>query len=260
MHVRSTATLLMLALVFCLTACDDKNTDDSVDANQVSDARPGEPAPSEEPKDVGPDTSEEPERTEATSQNAGTVNETPPLPVDKFFSMGDVTSLAKGGLKSAQLAGQKPSETYNSLRIYPAGRSDYGAALQLWKFDSPKAAVERVSEMREQYLGVSEPAPDAPVKDRSAFISSRQKMWQYVFNPKDKPYVASVTCQEKFCRDIKVVYEIGSKVNTRILEAGTDDAPAKDADDQSADEPSDAKPSEDAQKPAEDKKDEGADE
>jgi hypothetical protein len=224
MYLRCKIALLMLTIGLTLVACDEDGGDETVDASQVIDAEPGERAPTKA-DDKTEKTEKEPARTEATSKSAGTVEQTPPLPVDDYFEASDVESLAKGDLKTGTLAGQAPSETYNSLRLHPSGRNDYGAAVQLWKLDSPKAAGERVTQMREQYLSVKDPAPDAPVKDRDAFLSERQNLWQYVFNPKGAPYVVAVTCSEKFCRDAKIVYEIGSKVNNRILEGD----PKKDA-------------------------------
>jgi hypothetical protein len=216
MHLRSKISLLVLALGLPLAACDENGAADNVDAAQVEDTKVEQkPEPEDDEKADEAETS--PERTEARSKNAGTVKQTPPLRIDEYFKAQDVESLAKGDLRSAELAGQEPSETYNSLRIHPVGRADYGAAVQIWKLESASAAADRVAEMRKQYLSVSDPAKDAPVRNRSAFLSSRQNMWQYVFNPKGEPYVAAVSCEEKFCRDPKVVYEIGSKVNNRIL-------------------------------------------
>jgi hypothetical protein len=224
MYLRCQITLLTFVIGLTLVACDENGGDETVDASQIIDAEPGNRAQAAPDKKT--ETNEkEPTRTEATSKSAGTVEQTPPLPVDDYFKAADVKSLAKADLQTETLAGQAPSETYNSLRIHPSGRNDYGAAVQLWKLDDPKSAAERVSQMRSQYLSVKDPAPDAPVKARDAFLSERQNLWQYVFNPKGAPYVAAVSCSEKFCRDAKIVYEIGSKVNNRILEGD----PKKDA-------------------------------
>ncbi|MGM0559091.1 MAG: hypothetical protein ACQEVA_22090 [Myxococcota bacterium] len=209
--------LLALATAVPLSACDEDGTGADVDASQVGDANSDQKKLEPKDDEKAEETAKTPDRTEASSKNAGTVKQTPPLAVDEYFKMQDVTALSEGGLRTTPLAGQESTEDYNSLRIHPAGRADYGAAVQLWKLEDASAAADRVAEMRKQYLSVSDPAEDAPVKDRSAFLSTRQNMWQYVFNPKGEPYVAAVSCEEKFCRDVKVVYEIGSKVNNRIL-------------------------------------------
>ena len=231
MHSRCNITLLILAFVVALAACDEDGKEGPVDASQIVDAKPGSPrAETSGDDDESEEAVKESSRTEATSETAGTVEQTPPLPVQDYFKANNVESLTGKNLRVDALAGQQPSETYNSLRVQPAGRNEYGAAVQMWKLDSPKAAAERVADLREQYLSVDDPAEDAPVTERDAFVTDRQKLWQYVFNPEGQPYVASVSCAQDFCKSMKVVYEIGSKVNNRILgeDANSDDAKAAD--------------------------------
>ena len=216
-----------MAIGLAVWACDDDKSQKAGADATTSDAAVGKEKSAE--KSGTPDTSsDEPFRTKGSSEKPAKVDPNPPLEVEGLIVQKDVKALSGDPLTTTRLAGRAPGPTYNALRVYPKGRDEYGAAVQLWKLDDAKAAAKRVGELRPQYLGTDDPSKsDAPVKDRSAFISQRQGIWQYVFSPRNTPYVAAVSCHEKFCGDWKVLYELGSKINQRLLERhGVADKPS----------------------------------
>ncbi len=208
-------------LLLALAACDDKADGDGApaDAAGINDAETAEQsqkkAPAKKAEDPAEDTA--PKRTTASSPNNATVNEEPPLDISKLLTVEDFSQMTRAKLVEDPLVGKAPSPDYNAIHVHQAGRNFYGAGLQVWKIDAPKAAVKRVEQMSQQYLGVEDPS-GKPVADATAqFLSNRAGILTHVFALDG--YVVAVSCGEKFCKDgEKDLFEISKKVAGRFGE------------------------------------------
>lgn len=203
-----TSKTLLIAcaiLLLALPACDDKSGEKSeadvgVDAKQL--AKQAQKKSADEEPDAPARQPDADARTTASSPSRATVNEQPPLDISKLLTKDDFEKLTRTSIVREPLVGKEPGPDYNAARLHPVGSNAYGAGLQVWKMENPEVAVERVQQMRQQYLAVDEVPNDGPIDSEQAFISDRAGVLTYAFPVEegDNSYVVAVSCGEKLCK------------------------------------------------------------
>jgi hypothetical protein len=194
------ASLCVVALA--LSACDDKAQDDgAADVANLADSANTRSQGQQKTDDEGEE-DKPAKRTSASSPGEATVTQKAPLDASLYLIKNDVAGLERyPQVRTSELAGKESSPTYGTVRLSPQNNDNYGAALQLWKFDNEKAAEEMVVKMREQYLGVADAPKNAPIRRKNAFLSTRAGITTYVFEAAGDSgtYVAALSCGDMTC-------------------------------------------------------------
>lgn len=225
--------LCLVAAVGLLYGCDNDAEPPSQEDAGVDST--GSQTASESPSGA-PDTGSSPDassgesvRPTATADRSGTLEDQPPLEIEGLLKRDDVSSIADAeSFEQADLPGRRPSPNYNARRFRPGSGDAYGAGLQVWSLDSNDEASERLSELRSQYLNVSDPPESAGSLAESGFVSTRSGIRNFVFTVASPPRVVAVSCSAPVCDSNEALAKLARRVAGRVRNGdgdGADDAP-----------------------------------
>lgn len=216
---------LIIAAALLLTlapACDSDGDSSTEDAgHDAAGPKSGEKTTEQEQKKSGepePDN----ERPEARADESGTLHEEPPPELQGLVRDETLKELGGGGSYTpTELPGRDPSPSYNSKRYKPEGDGGYGAGLQMWAFEKPKAAGKRLQELRSQYLN-TEDIPKAKQKrlGSDSFFSERGGIRNVLFSAENPPRVVAVSCSVEMCEDRSKFLDFAAQVRERATENG----------------------------------------
>lgn len=217
-----TRSILVAAVTLLVAAgCDsdsdsDQNDAGGGDAIQTEQAdEPDTGSDDADTADSSPDAGDD--RPAATASESGTIDEKPPLEIREFLPVEQIQKIDESReYTRSPLPGIEPSPNYNAFRIHPSQGDDYGAGLQVWKFEEEGKGGQRFDELKSQYLNVDPKAAVLEGLDAQGFASTRGGIQNVVVFAGGNKVVYALSCSKTLCDSPDKLRELVSYVHEEL--------------------------------------------
>lgn len=187
------------------TGCDSSDetqADTSPDVTKQKTAERADTTVEDQPEQDAASQAPAQQKASAETTESAQLAENPPLDIDGLLTDKDVEKMVgQGQYTAADLLGQEPNPSYNSIRFRPEDGNNYGAGLQVWKFEDSAAAQNRFGQLRNQYLDVSELPTSLEHPGRRAFVSERGGIRQLVVQFDRPTGIVALSCTDPVCKN-----------------------------------------------------------